>query len=840
LNDLPIIDVKLDAGQLGASTSIQMYDDGNNGGDLNAGDGIYSGRATVNKGGTSVADARVRVIATDSDGDFSGKTDDTPIQIDNTKPVINIAGTLMGDINPANGYINKAEIPGTGVPNFVVNGSTDAEDGQTVTVKIFDDSGATLKWTKSTTASAGLWQVNLTATEVQGLKEGTNTIRFTADVKDRVGNAALQGVKTFSKDTTPPPLTINDPLAGDNWVSAAEIQSGFTVAGLVTPDGGSAIGLRVTDSVGYDLEYSLPNSTMSWSQTIGSSQGEGLADGVLTVAVEYTDKAGNSSTAQKTITKDTQAPSIAFRNPLAGDANGNGFIDGVSPDEVSGGFIIDGTTTGAQQGRPVAVTVSGSGGPYNKSGTVAADGSWWVQLTSIEASSLLGGDIVLAAQVSDTSGNGAQTQKTLYRPSAIAINDPIAGDNRLNEAETNLGITISGTIQSTLGSNIKLTVTDRHGYELIYNFAVTGGTWAQVLTANQLKVLDDGDLQVQVTNTNASGVVSTAGKTVVKDTLKPTVTIASPPTGDLDGNGYITQNEIDAGFVINGTSTAEQGRMVAVQVTDGSALFQLQGAVTVAGTWQVALTKAQGDQLNQGTITFRADVADLAQNAAQQVTRTLVKDTLAPTAGFAPVLAGDLNADQVINRAETNQGATQSMTVNGSTAGVPDGQTVTVTVTDNVIATPFQKTATCDRRPVVGAVYPPGTHSTGGRCQQHPVHRQGTGSGGQCRPGHQDPLQGRDAAGGRLRRSPGGRSKCRRYHQSGGQRRHLHRERHHRGGGECPAGDRAGERWCHHHRAHRQRQRQCLAVGPGTGRDQRPERWRPEHHLYRRRQGQGG
>jgi len=690
LGESPIADVKLDASQLGASSSIQMYDDGSNG-DASAGDDIYTGRATVNKGGVSVADARVKVIATNQLTESSSKLDDTPIQIDNTKPVVNFAGTLSGDNNPANGYINKAEIPGGAVSNFIINGTTDAEDNQTVTVKIYDDSGATLKWTKSATVSSGVWSVSLNSTEVSGLKEGSSTIRFTADVKDRVGNSATQSVKSFSKDVTAPPLTINDPLVGDNWISNAEVLSGFAIAGLVTPDGGSTISLTVTDSVNYALTYSLPNSSMSWSQTILADQGQGLADGTITIDVAYTDKAGNKSVAQKVINKDTQAPTIAFKTPyLTGDSNGNGFIDAVSPDEVSSGFIIDGTTLNAQQGRPVTVTVVGSSQSYSKSGTVAANGTWSVQLTSIEASSLLQGDIVLTAQVSDSAGNSAQTQKTLYKPSSITIDDPTATDNRINATEANAGITLSGTIQSTIGSTIYLSVTDIHNYSLYYQIAVTGTTWAQVLTSNQIKVLDDGDLQVTVYNTNGAGVTSIAGKTLVKDVLKPTLNISNPPAGDADGNTYITQSEIDAGFIINGTSNAEQNQVVTVQVTDGSVLFQMQGAVDVNGNWQVALTKAQGDQLKQGTVTISANVNDLAQNAATQATLTRTKDTLAPTAGIAAIVTGDLNTDQTINKAETDP----KFTVNGSTSGVGGGRTVTVTVTDGVIATPIQKTTT--------------------------------------------------------------------------------------------------------------------------------------------------
>ncbi|WP_037588040.1 Ig-like domain-containing protein, partial [Stenoxybacter acetivorans] len=106
---------------------------------------------------------------------------------DATAPVISITD-IAGD-----NVFNQAEAAGAGV----IKGTTDAENGQTVTVKISDG----VKTVSGTgTVNNGTWEI--TGINLAGLREGR--IDVTADVKDKAGNAAPTASGSASLDTVAP------------------------------------------------------------------------------------------------------------------------------------------------------------------------------------------------------------------------------------------------------------------------------------------------------------------------------------------------------------------------------------------------------------------------------------------------------------------------------------------------------------------------------------------------------------------------------------------------------------------------------------------------------------
>lgn len=105
---------------------------------------------------------------------------------------------ITNDGSGGDGIVNVAEQSAV-----VVSGTTDAEDGQTVTVTFSDAANPDVVVTG--TATGGAWTAS--AADVSGLNEGP--ISITADVDDAAGNAATTAIDTFALDSGLPDLAVD-------------------------------------------------------------------------------------------------------------------------------------------------------------------------------------------------------------------------------------------------------------------------------------------------------------------------------------------------------------------------------------------------------------------------------------------------------------------------------------------------------------------------------------------------------------------------------------------------------------------------------------------------------
>ena len=95
-------------------------------------------------------------------------------------------------------------------------------------------------------------------------------------------------------------------------------------------------------------------------------------------------------------------------------------------------------------------------------------------------------------------------------------------------------------------------------------------------------------------------------------------------------------------------------------------------AVT-GNAWSVTVTPEQATALADGSYTVQADVSDLAGNPAVPASQAFAVDATAPTVAIAPIAT-----DNLVNLAE----ATAGFAIAGTTAGIDDGQSATVTIRD--------------------------------------------------------------------------------------------------------------------------------------------------------------
>jgi len=115
-------------------------------------------------------------------------------------PTLAIDNPLMTD-----NLVNEAEKTAV-----VISGTSNAEDGQTVTLWIIGST--TLNATA--TVTGGVWTY---PADISAMADGN--IAITADVSDLAGNPATQATRTLNKDTVYPTLTIDNNLMGDDWVN---------------------------------------------------------------------------------------------------------------------------------------------------------------------------------------------------------------------------------------------------------------------------------------------------------------------------------------------------------------------------------------------------------------------------------------------------------------------------------------------------------------------------------------------------------------------------------------------------------------------------------------------
>ena len=241
--------------------------------------GAYEGSITApgqtsrnQPGGVYVATAE----ATNTAGTKVTKTANLTVK-ETVKPVITIT-------SPSNGaYVanNKQPIVFTMVDE--VNGS--GIDENSLVVKI-DGTAVTSGIVK--TAITNGFSVTVTPTT---FSDGSHTV--SVDVSDLDGNKAVQKSATFTVDTIPPTLNITSPA--DNLITN---QTNCVVAGQTNDTTSSPVVLTVNGTA------VTVNADGTFSKTLT------LAEGVNTITIKSTDKAGKSTTVTRTVTLDTSVPVI--------------------------------------------------------------------------------------------------------------------------------------------------------------------------------------------------------------------------------------------------------------------------------------------------------------------------------------------------------------------------------------------------------------------------------------------------------------------------------------------------------------------------------------------------
>ncbi|WP_415409652.1 FG-GAP-like repeat-containing protein [Synechococcus sp. A10-1-5-9] len=566
-------------------------------GDTSADLDQLSSTALELNGGTIADAAGNNAILTLADpGEAGSLGANAALVIDGVAPTISVAINDGSD-----GFLNAAEDG-----SVTIDGTTSGvEDGQTVSISITDGTN-----TVNTSATVNSNSYSVTGLDLSSLNDGTLTIK--ADVSDLAGNAATQATDTTTKDTTSPTISVAINDGSDGVLNAAEDGS-VTIDGTTSgAEDDQSVSISITDGTNTVNTSATVNSN---SYSVTGLDLSSLNDGTLTIKADVSDLAGNAATqATDTTTKDTTSPTISVAI--------NDGSDGVLNAAEDGSVTIDGTTSGVEDGQTVSISITDGTNTVNTSATVNSNS---YSVTGLDLSSLNDGTLTIKADVSDLAGNAATqatdttTKDTTSPTISVAIND--GSDGVLNAAEDG-SVTIDGTTSGAEDDqSVSISITD--GTNTV-NTSATVNSNSYSVTGLDLSSLNDGTLTIKADVSDLAGNAATqATDTTTKDTTSPTISVAINDGSD----GFLNAAE-DGSVTISGTTSgAEDDQSVSISITDGTNTVDTSATVN---SNSYSVTGLDLSSLNDGTLTIKADVSDLAGNAATQATDTTTKDTTAP------------------------------------------------------------------------------------------------------------------------------------------------------------------------------------------------------------------
>ncbi|WP_414457123.1 Ig-like domain-containing protein [Enterobacter hormaechei] len=500
----------------------------------------------------------------------------------------------------------------------------------------------------ATTAADGTWSLTVPAADLSGLGEASYTLSATAT--NGVGNS-ISTTANLLVDTALPTVTINT-VAGDNVINAAEVAAGQTITGKVA---NADIGNTVTVNIGGNTYTATVQSDLTWSVNVPESVLTALGNGDLTVSATVTNDHGNTGTGERDITIDASLPGLRV-DTVAGD-------DVINSIEHGQNLIVTGSSDGLAAGTTLTVTVNGK----TYAASVLADGTWSAAIPAADVGALAAGTVTVTVAGQSAAGNPVSiSHDVTVDLAAVAISiDAIATDDVINAAEKGADLVLSG---STSNVEENQTVTITFGGKSYTAKVDADGNWTATVPSSDLAGLKDGDASVQVSVTNVNGNSASAGREYSVDATAPTVTIDT-----VAGDNVINGSEAAAGVAISGTTTAEVGQTVTVNLGGNSYTAQVQQG----GVWSINVPAADLSTLADNGYTVQVSVSDAAGNPGS-AGKAITLDTTPLTVSFN-VVAGD----DVINSVEHGQ----AQVVSGTATGASVGDKLVITIGSNQYTT---------------------------------------------------------------------------------------------------------------------------------------------------------
>ena len=568
-------------------------------------------------------DASVQVSVTNVNGNSASAGRE--YSVDATAPTLSI------EIVSDNNIINAAEAQ----QDLVVNGVSNAEAGQTVTVTLNGVDYTT------TVQANGSWSVTVPSADVGAITDGNYTI--SAAVSDKAGNPASAD-RDVLVDTTVPQLTINT-VSDDDVINSAEHAQALIVTGSVT---GAAAGDVVTVTLNGKSYTATLDASGNWSVGVSAADVTALAAGDYTITAALTDKAGNSNSATHGVEVNLTAPVLTI-DTVSGD-------DVINSTEKTQDLTISGTASGLATGAVVTVMLNGKA----YSAMVDSNGKWTTTVPADQVGALGEALYTVTASTTDSVGNSTSTSHTVNVESVLpgVIVNTIAGDDVINVAELAAGQTISGkVVNAEAGNTVTVTIGGNS-----YTATVQGDlTWSVNVPESVLTALGNGDLTVSASVTNGVGNSGTGEREIVIDANLPGLRVDT-----VAGDDVINSIEHGQNLIITGSSDGLAAGAALTVTVNGKTY---PATVLADGTWSAAIPAADVGALAAGTVTVTVEGQSSAGNPV-----SISHDVTVDLASVA-ISIDAIASDDVINAAE--KGA--DLVLSGTTSNVEENQTVTIT-----------------------------------------------------------------------------------------------------------------------------------------------------------------
>ena len=444
--------------------------------------------------------------------------------------------------------------------------------------------------------------------------------------------------------SAPPAPVITTTAPAQNNASSIDIAGTAEANSTVTLfNNSSTVGTATADSSGH---WSVPGVALSsgvdYSFTATATDGAGTSK--PSIALAFHDNQTTGPTAVATVT------ALSADTGTAGD-----FITGVAAQTVSGTFT---GTLGA--GEKIQVSADG--------------GTTWVDATPV-------GSNWTASGVTLSAGTGALSVRTID-----TANNTTAGSGHSFTLDTVAPTAPGVALTSDTGSSSSDHITNNPALTLSsiesgakVEYSLDGGTtWST--SAPTVAQLVQGSNTVDVRQTDVAGNVSgLTAFTFTLDTVVPTIAITTPIAGD----NIVNAAEAAAGFAISGTTTgiADGQTATIVLVNSANAVVDTYTPIVSGNAWSITVTPAQAQALANGSYTVKADVSDVAGNAASEASQSLTVNKAALSIAITSPIAGD----NIVNAAEAAAG----FSIQGTTTGVADGQIATITIVNSANAVLF-------------------------------------------------------------------------------------------------------------------------------------------------------
>ncbi|WP_206208398.1 Ig-like domain-containing protein [Vibrio sp. H11] len=508
------------------------------------------------------------------------------------------------------------------------------ESDATVTGMTITDGTTTLTVNSDDITVDADGNVSVSGQDLSGLNDGELTVSM--NVTDAAGNPGTVTDTTELDQSAPEnndgsnSIAFND--GGDELLSRSEatsvtltgkVEADATVTGITITDGSTTLTVNSDDiTVDADGIVSVAGQDLS-----------GLNDGELTVTMNVTDAAGNPGAVTDTTELDQSAPT---NNDGSNSIN---FVDGgdelLSRSEASsvtltGKVEADATVTGINiTDGDTTLTVNAS--------DISVDTDGNVSVTGQDLSDLNDGELTVTMNVTDAAGNpGAVTDTTKLDQSAptnndgsnsIAFND--GGDELLSSSEAS-SVTLTGKVEAD-ATVTGMTITDGTTTLTVDSDDITVDADGNVsVTGQDLSDLNDGELTVTMSVTDAAGNPGAVTDTTKLDQSAPTNNDGSNSINFVDGGDELLSRSEASSVTLTGKVEAD-ATVTGITITDGTTTLTVNSNdISVDADGSVSVIGQNLSGLNDGELIVTMNVTDAAGNPGA-VTDTTELDQTGPS-----------------------------------------------------------------------------------------------------------------------------------------------------------------------------------------------------------------